>query len=92
MALFTRPVKCYMVAMSTKLAYTMDQLINKAYTAILQTGLYETQCMEYKGMEPENQTYATLKEHMEQMEVATPSNKETWRQYGHQYRRYTAHR
>ena len=33
---------------------------------ILQTGLYKTPCAEYKGMEPENQTYATLKEHMMQ--------------------------
>ena len=66
MALFTRLEKCYMVAMSTKPAYTMDQLIDKAYTAILQTGLYKTRCVEYKGMETENQTSATLKEHMMQ--------------------------
>ena len=66
MALFTRLEKCYMVAMPTKPAYTTDQLIDKAYMAILQTGLYKTPCAEYKVMEPKNQTYATLKEHMMQ--------------------------
>ena len=55
-----------MVAMTTKTAYTMKQLIDKAYTTILQTGLYETPCTEFRGMDPENQTYATLKEHMMQ--------------------------
>ena len=53
-----------MVAMSTKPAYTMDQLIDKVYTAILQIGLYKAPCAEFKGMKPANQTYTTLKEHM----------------------------
>ena len=52
MVLFARLEECYMVAMSTKPAYTMDQLINKAYMAILQIGLYETPCAEYRGMDP----------------------------------------
>ena len=42
----------------------MNQLIDKAYTAILQTGLYETPCAKFKGMETENHMYATPKEHM----------------------------
>ena len=42
----------------------MKQLVDKAYTAILQTGQYETPYAEFKGMLPENQTYAALKEHM----------------------------
>ena len=66
MALFTHLYECYMVAISTKAVYTMDQLINKAYTAMLLTGLYKTPCIEFKGMETEHQTYATLKEHMMQ--------------------------
>ena len=66
MVLFVYPEECYMVAMSTKPAYTMDQLINKAYMAILQIGLYETPCAEYRGMDPVYQTYATLKEPMMQ--------------------------
>ena len=55
-----------MVAMLTKPNYTMSQLIDKAYTAILQTGLYKIPCAEYRGMYPVNQTYITLKEHMMQ--------------------------
>ena len=42
----------------------MEQLVDKAYTAILQTGLYETPCAKFKGILPKNQTYSTLKEHM----------------------------
>ena len=64
MELFSRLEECYMVAMTTKPAYTMEQLIDKAYTAILQTGLYETPCTEFRGMNAKNQTYSTLKEHM----------------------------
>ena len=56
-----------MIAMSTKPAYMMEQLVDKAYTAILQTSLYETPCAEFEGMDPNNQTYATLKEHMLQV-------------------------
>ena len=55
-----------MLAIPTKPTYTMKQLIDKAYTAILQTGLYETPCAEFRGVDPKNQTYATLKEHMMQ--------------------------
>ena len=54
MVLFARLEECYMVAITTKLAYTMYQVINKAYTAILQTGLYKIPCAEYRGMYPVN--------------------------------------
>ena len=64
MHLFSRLEECFMIAMATKPEYTMEQLVDKAYTAILQTGQYETPCAEFKGMLPENQTYAVLKEHM----------------------------
>ena len=64
MTLFSPLEECYMIAMFTKLAYTMEQLRDKAYTAIFQTGLYKTLCTEFKGMDPNNQTYTTLKEHM----------------------------
>ena len=64
MHLFSRLEECFMIAMATKPEYTMKQLVDKAYTAILQTGQYETPCAEFKGMLPENQTYSTLKEHM----------------------------
>ena len=64
MHLFSRLEECFMIAMATKPEYTIEQLVDKAYTAILQTGQYETPCAEFKGMLPENQTYATLKEHM----------------------------
>ena len=67
MVLFARLEKCYMVAMTAEPAYTMEQLIDEAYTVILQTGLYETLCVEFRGMDPENQTYATLKEHILQV-------------------------
>ena len=67
MELFSCLEECYMVAMTTKPAYTMEQLIDKAYTAILQTGLYELPCAEFCGMEPEHQTYAMLKENMMQV-------------------------
>ena len=53
-----------MIAMATKPEYTMEQLVDKAYTAILQKGQYETPCTEFKGMLPENQSYAALKAHM----------------------------
>ena len=71
-----------MVAMSTKPAYTMNQLIDMAYTAILQTGLYKTPYVEFKGMEPANQIYATLKEHMLQtfklrLQMGTAQGKNT---------------
>ena len=66
MELFSRLEECYMVAMTTKPAYTMEQLIDKAHTAILQTGLYKTPCTEFCGIDPEHQTYAMLKEHMMQ--------------------------
>ena len=55
--------ECYMVAMTTKPAYTTEQLIDKAYTTILQTGLYKTPCAEFRGMDAKNQTYAMLKEY-----------------------------
>ena len=64
MHLFSRLEGCFMIAMATKPEYTMEQLVDKAYTAILQTGQYETPCAEFKGMLPENQMYSTLKEHM----------------------------
>ena len=49
--MFARLEECYMVAILIKPAYTMNQLINKAYMAILQTRLYETPCAEYRGMD-----------------------------------------
>ena len=64
MHLFSRLEECFMIAMTTKPEYTMEQLVDKAYTAILHTGQYKTPCAEFKGMLPENQTYAALKEHM----------------------------
>ena len=39
-------------------------MLDKAYTAILQTGLYETLYTEFYGMDDEHQTYAMLKEYM----------------------------
>ena len=53
-----------MIAISTPLVYTMKQLVDKAYTVILQTALYKTLCAEFKGMDPNNQTYTTFKEYM----------------------------
>ena len=66
MVLFVHHEECYMVAMITNTAYTMKQLINKACTDILQTGLYETTCAEFRGMDIKNHKYTTLKEHMMQ--------------------------
>ena len=66
MELFSRLEECYMVAMPTKPAYTMEQLIDKVYTTTLQTGLYKTPCAEFCGMDTEHQTYLMLKEHMMQ--------------------------
>ena len=71
-----------MVAITNKPAYMMEQLINKAYTAILQTGLYETPYMEFCRMDDEHQTYAMLKEHMMQvfklrLQVGTVDGKNT---------------
>ena len=63
MHLFSRLEEYFMIIMATKPEYTMEQLVDKAYTAILQTGQYETPCTEFKGMLPENQSYPTLKEH-----------------------------
>ena len=64
MHLFSRLEECFMIAMATKPEYTMEQLIDKVYTAILQTGQYKTPCTEFKGMLPENWMYVMLKEHM----------------------------
>ena len=66
MVLFSKLEECYMVAMVTTPTYTMGQLVDKVYITILQTGLYKTLCAEFKGMLPEDQTYATLKEHIPQ--------------------------
>ena len=55
MHLFSRLKECFMIAMTTKSEYTMEQLVDKACTAILQTSQYETPCAEFKGMLPENQ-------------------------------------
>ena len=56
MHLFLRLKECFMTMMATKPEYMMVQLVNKAYTAILQTGQYKTLCAEFKGMLPKNQT------------------------------------
>eukprot|EP00957_Ditylum_brightwellii_P168816 12849283-Ditylum_brightwellii.AAC.1 len=50
--------------MATKLAYIMNRLVDKAYTAFCQMDLYKTPCIKFKGMLPKEQTYAMLKKDM----------------------------
>ena len=66
MHLFSRLEECFMIAMATKPEYTMEQFVDKVYTAILQAGQYETPCAEFNGILPRNQSYAAMKEHMPQ--------------------------
>ena len=44
--LFDRLEDCYVLSVATKTAYTQEQMIDKALTAIQRTGLYPTTILE----------------------------------------------
>ena len=52
--LFDRLEDCYVLSVAAKPTYTQDQMINKALTAIQQTGLYPTAILEYQAFATEN--------------------------------------
>ena len=44
--LYDRLEECFVVALVAKLAYTMDQMVDKALIAVQRTGLYATAILE----------------------------------------------
>ena len=53
----------YVLSVAAKLAYTQDQMIDKALTAIQRTGLYPTAILEYQAFATKNKNWAEFKTH-----------------------------
>ena len=60
--LFDRLEDCYVLSVSEKLAYTQEQIIDKALTAIQCMGLYPTAILEYQAF-PTKKNWAEFKNH-----------------------------
>ena len=65
-ALFDRLEDCYIFAMQNKPPFTLEQMIDKAITAIQLTGLYERALLEWQDFDEANKTWAQLKLHFEE--------------------------
>jgi hypothetical protein len=61
--LFDRLEECYVNSIINKLAYTMEQLIDKAIVAIQKTNLYKTALLEWEAFDEINKTWNELKAH-----------------------------
>ena len=60
---FGRLEDCYITAIIAKPPFTMEQMIDKAMTAITETGQYHVAILEWNGFDAENQTWPELKAH-----------------------------
>ena len=54
---------CYVIAAISKPAFTMEQMLDKALTAITETGLYHLAILEWNGFDATNQTWPEMKTH-----------------------------
>ena len=54
---------CYVLSVAAKPAYTQDQMLDKALTAIQRTGLYPTAILEYQAFATQNKNWAEFKTH-----------------------------
>ena len=61
--LFSRLEECYITALLARPAITMEQIIDKATTAIQMTGHFPTALLEWNGFDDINKTWPQLKEH-----------------------------
>ena len=61
--LFDRLEDCYVLSVAAKPAYTQEQMIDKALTAIQHTGLYPTDIFEYQAFPTEKKNWAESKNH-----------------------------
>lgn len=61
--LFDQLEECYVVALIVKPAYTMDQMIDEALTAIQKTGLYSLAILEWNGFNAPHKTWPEFKAH-----------------------------
>jgi len=55
--------ECYVAALWTKLAYTIEQLMDKVITSVQLTGLYPMALLEWNGFKEDNKTWPELKLH-----------------------------
>ena len=60
---FNRLEDCYVLSVAAKPAYSQEQIIDKALTAIQRTGLYPTAILEYQAFPTENKNWAEFKNH-----------------------------
>ena len=61
--LFDRLEECYIQAIRNKPAYTVEQMQDKAKTAIELTGLFSTALLEWNGADEADKTWPHFKEH-----------------------------
>ena len=60
---FDRLKDCFVMETRNHPPYTTDQMISKGITAIEVTGIFTTALLEWNGMDPVDQDWATLKHH-----------------------------
>ena len=80
--LFDRLETCYVLALSAKLAYTQEQMIDKALMAVQTTGLFSIAVLEWNGFDKVNQIWSEFKSHFtEAHDVHLQSGGETTNVY-----------
>ena len=61
--LWDRLEECYAIALMSKPAYTVDQLLDKAKTKITKTGLFSRDILEWNGFDENAKTWPMFKSH-----------------------------
>ena len=71
--LFNQLKDFYVLSAAEKLAYTQDQMIDNALTAIHRTGLYPTAILEYQAFATKNKNWAEFKTHFAEEYMVRPN-------------------
>ena len=78
--LFYRLEDCYVLSVAAKPAYTQEQMIDKALTAIQRTVLYPTAILEYQAFPTKNKNWAEFKNYFVKGVHGPPPIRENWGQ------------
>ena len=72
--LFLRLEECYITSLAFGVAYTIEQMTQKAFDAVRRTRLYQTAELEWQGFETMNQNWGEFKLHFTQAYEAAGGN------------------